>query len=195
VYDRTKAEASLVVQQAVRDGLDAVIVCPTGVIGPHDYRRSEMGEMILSWMSPKASILVDGCFDFVDVRDVARGHSLAAKNGRKGETYILSGEQIAIPKMKDLVSELCGLPSRIIMIPMDLARFAARLAPLFYRLLHKRPRFTPYSLETITSNSNISNLKAKQELGYSARPLRESIADTVGWWLINRRLIKPTLRV
>jgi len=33
-YDRTKAEGTLAVLQAVRQGLDAVIVCPTGVIGP-----------------------------------------------------------------------------------------------------------------------------------------------------------------
>jgi dihydroflavonol-4-reductase len=81
-YDRTKALASLVVQVSQASGLDSVIVCPTGVIGPFDYRRSEMGEMILEWMGQKLNILVKGAFDFVDVRDVAHGHILAAKHGR-----------------------------------------------------------------------------------------------------------------
>ena len=49
-YDRTKAEATLLVLQAAQQGLDAVVVCPTGVIGPYDYKRSELGEMMLSWM-------------------------------------------------------------------------------------------------------------------------------------------------
>jgi len=84
-YDRTKAEASLAVLQAVKEGLDAVIVCPTGVVGPYDYRRSEMGEMFLSWMRRQVSFIIEGCFDFVDVRDVARGHILAAEKGRPGQ--------------------------------------------------------------------------------------------------------------
>ena len=72
-YDRTKAAASVAVLEAVRErGLDAVIVCPTGIIGPYDYRRSEMGSLISSWMSKGMHFLIDGSFDFVDVRDVAK---------------------------------------------------------------------------------------------------------------------------
>ena len=59
-YDRTKAEATLAVQEAVNDGLDAVIVCPTGVIGPHDYRKSELGLLIWSWARRRLNLLVDG---------------------------------------------------------------------------------------------------------------------------------------
>jgi dihydroflavonol-4-reductase len=57
-YDRSKAEASLLIQQAVRDGLDAVLVCPTGVIGPHDYLGSEMGVLIHSWMDSGVRFLI-----------------------------------------------------------------------------------------------------------------------------------------
>ena len=95
-YDQTKAEASLLVLDAVRQGMDAVIVCPTGVIGPYDFKRSELGEMILAWMKKAPSFTVEGRFDFVDVRDIARGHILAAESGRCGEVYLLSGEQIEV---------------------------------------------------------------------------------------------------
>jgi dihydroflavonol-4-reductase len=90
-YDRTKAEGTLALLEVVRDGLDAVIACPTGIIGPHDYLRSEMGQTILSYTRKKLHFLVDGAYDFVDVRDVAHGLILTCEKGRRGELYILSG--------------------------------------------------------------------------------------------------------
>jgi dihydroflavonol-4-reductase len=194
-YDRSKAEASLLVQQAVREGLDAVIVCPTGVVGPHDYRRSEMGEMILEWMSTKVSLLIEGFFDFVDVRDVARGHILACENGKPGETYILGGERIHIEKIRQIVKEISQAYSPAIKIPLPLALFVTNFTQLYYNLSKTRPRFTRYSLETLISNSMISSEKARKELGYRARSLQESLRDTVNWWFENRGRIKASLRI
>jgi dihydroflavonol-4-reductase len=105
-YDRTKAEASLLVKQASEDGLDTRIICPTGVVGPYDYRRSEMGELILAWMKKKPHFMVEGAFDFVDVRDVARGQILARDNGKPGETYILGGERIELPWLHSIVQKV-----------------------------------------------------------------------------------------
>ncbi len=87
----------MLVQAANEDGLDTRIVCPTGVVGPFDYKRSEMGELILSWMHRGLHFMIDGAFDFVDVRDVALGQILARDNGKRGETYILGGERIELP--------------------------------------------------------------------------------------------------
>jgi dihydroflavonol-4-reductase len=193
-YDRTKAEASIAVLNAVREGLDAVIVCPTGVIGPYDYRRSEMGEMILSWMRRQVNFIIEGFFDFVDVRDVVLGHILAAEKGQPGQVYILSGERIAVDKLRELVQNVTCCRTPKIKIPIPLALFATHFTELFYRLARRRPRFTRYSIETVTGNSFISSEKAARELGYRARTLSESVSDTVHWWLENRRQIQPTLR-
>lgn len=193
-YDRTKAEASLLVQQAARQGLDAVIVCPTGVIGPHDYRRSEMGETILEWMSRKISFLIDGFFDFVDVRDVAHGHIQAAKRAQTGETYILGGERIRLEHMRKIVKELVGDNAPMIRIPFPLAMFATHFTQLYYQVMKKRPRFTSYSLETVVSNSFISSQKARTELAYKPRSMYETLSDTVAWWLENRHRVKASLR-
>ncbi len=181
-YDRTKAEATLAVLEAVRSGLDAVIVCPTGIIGPHDYRGSETGLLILAWMRDKLSFLVDGVFDFVDVRDIARGHILACEKGKTGETYILGGERVSLARLWVLVRETAGIYSQTIIIPFRLAVFAARAAALWYRLSRRRGRFTPYALETVNSNSDICIQKARRELGYAPRPMAETIRDTVRWW-------------
>lgn len=189
-YDRSKAEASLAVMEAANQGLDAVIACPTGVIGPYDYRRSEMGTIILDCMQSKVQWLMHGAYDFVDVRDVARGLLLAGEKGRRGETYILSGERMTYARLAETVQSILGLHPKIhISIPRSLARFGAVFAPLYYRLAHTRPLLTPYALHTLWSNSFISSFKAQHELGYQPRPLKDSLADTIRWFLENKHLI------
>jgi dihydroflavonol-4-reductase len=197
-YDRTKAEASLEVLKAAKAGLDVVIVCPTGVVGPYDFRRSEMGEMILSWMRARVSFVVPGRFDFVDVRDVARGHILAAQHGQPGETYILGGEGIDVGHLCALVKASAGQRAThapILSVPTRLALFAAYFAQIYYTWTHTRPCFTRYSLETLQSNSLISSEKARRQVGYAPRSLVESIRDTVGWWVVNQGRIRPSVRI
>jgi dihydroflavonol-4-reductase len=187
IYDRTKAEASLKVLEAVEEGLDAVIVCPTGVVGPHDYLGSELGNLILGWLKAGVSLLIDGAYDFVDVRDVAQGMILAYEHGRSGAVYILGGEQMQITRMRQLVRDITGLPGKVLKIPSRLALFFANFTPLYYRLSGAKPRFTRYSLVTVMGNSRISSERARRELGYRPRALRESLADTVSWWQTRRR--------
>jgi dihydroflavonol-4-reductase len=194
-YDRSKAKASLLIQRAAADGLDTCIVCPTGVIGPYDFRRSEMGELILSFMQKKVNVLVDGAFDFVDVRDVAQGQILARDNGKPGETYILGGERIELTFLHKLVKKITGKETKPITFPLPIAMIVAPMAELYYKITKKKPRFTRYSIETVASNSEISSEKAKRELGYNPRSMVKSILDTVRWWLENLGLTKRSLRL
>ena len=180
-YDRSKAEATLSVLAEVQLGLPAVIVCPTGVIGPYDYKGSEIGVLIQEWMVHKVDFLIEGCYDFVDVRDVVQGMISARDRGTIGQIYILSGELIKVVDVWRMVKELVNLKARFIQIPTKLALFSAKLAEIYYSLSHAKPRFTAYSIETLHSNAVISNLKARNSLGYSPRSLKETISDTVQW--------------
>jgi dihydroflavonol-4-reductase len=186
-YDRSKAAASLEVQKAAKSDLDAVIVCPTGVIGPYDFRGSELGEVIRGAANARPMFYVEGAYDFVDVRDVADGMIAAAEHGRRGESYILGGNKISVRYMLETVREVTGRAFSSIKIPFSLAEFAARFTPWYYRRTKSKPRFTPYSLEVLQSNSEISHKKAETELGFKPRPAIETIADTVRWLFENRK--------
>ncbi|MBN2002417.1 MAG: SDR family oxidoreductase [Anaerolineae bacterium] len=181
IYDQTKAEGARVVLDVAAQGLDAMVVCPTGIIGPHDYLDSEMGNLILNFARKKLHFLVKGAYDFVDVRDVARGLTLAAEKGRRGEVYILSGSRVEILQIKQIVQEVVGIRTPQIVMPMWLARAATAFAESFYRLTRSIPKFTRYSLQVVQENCNFSHAKAQQELGYVPRPLRETIADILTW--------------
>jgi dihydroflavonol-4-reductase len=164
-----------------------VIVCPTGVIGPYDFRGSEMGEVIRDAAEARPMFYVDGAYDFVDVRDVADGLIAAAGQGRRGESYILSGHKISVRYMLETVREVTGNAFSSIKIPFSLAEIAAKFTPWYYRRTKTKPRFTPYSLEVLQTNSNISHAKAATELGFHPRPVIETIADAVRWYFENRK--------
>jgi dihydroflavonol-4-reductase len=187
-YDRSKAAASLEVLKAAQEGLDAVIVCPTGVIGPYDFRGSEMGEVIRGAAEARPMFYVEGAYDFVDVRDVVNGLIAAAELGRRGESYILGGNKISVRYLLETVREVTGRTFARIKIPFSLAELAAKFTPWYYLRTRIKPRFTPYSLEVLQSNSVISHAKAMKELGYKVRPAIETIADTVRWFFENRKL-------
>ncbi|GER79378.1 MAG: SDR family oxidoreductase [Anaerolineales bacterium] len=181
-YDRSKAEATLEVLDAAQAGLEAVVVCPTGVIGPHDYRGSMMGSLIHDAAEAKPSLYVDGAYNFVDVRDVADGLIAAAEKGKRGESYILSGNNISVRYLLETIREITGRGFFQMKVPFDLAKFFALFTPMYYRLAHATPKFTPYSLEVLRSNSNISHAKATRELSYKPRSIFETLSDTVKWF-------------
>jgi dihydroflavonol-4-reductase len=181
-YAKSKAQASLAVLDAVKQGLDAVLVCPTGVIGPYDYKVSEMGQLLLDFANNRTRASLDGAFDFVDVRDVARGQIAAFERGRTGEKYILSGERVTIDEMFRILEEITGNKAPSIKIPASIALGAADLAEFYYQIRRTRPRFTKVLVQALTSNTFISKDKVQSELGYTFRPARESIADSIRWF-------------
>ncbi len=190
-YAKCKARATLEVKKAADRGLDAVIVCPTGVIGPYDFRISEMGQLILDFTRRKLKAYMDGAYDFADVRDVAGGMVLARQKGRSGETYILSGERVTIKDLMRMLEEITGVKAPSYKVPSWLARTAGVVAPLYYKLIKSKPLFTKYSVDVLASNSVVTCEKARIELGYRNRPARESITDAVAWFIEHLKPMKP----
>ena len=169
-YDRSKAVASLAVLASVCRAWMRSSPVPTGVIGPYDYRLSEMGCLIKDCIENKPQLYVDGAYDFVDVRDVAEGLLQVSQSGRTGETYILSGEQISVRKILETVLETTGERFAMLRIPLRLARSSPPTSRRYITGYHVcPPRFTSYSLATLQSNSTISHAKATRELGYAPR--------------------------
>ena len=182
-YARSKARATLLLLEEVGNGgLDAVICCPTGIIGPGDYAISNIGQLILDFASGQLKSYVSGAYDFVDVRDVARGLSLAAEKGQTGRHYILYGAQVQVPELLKELEKDIGQPAPTYRIPPAIARAAGVLASAYYRLLRRRPVFTAYSIDVLRSNSQVSSARARQELGFTSRPWQESIRDHVEWF-------------
>ncbi len=181
-YDRSKAAAEMEVRRAIAQGLDAVIVYPTAIIGPHDYQPSFFGEALLRLAKHKLPALVTGGFDWVDVRDVVAGAMLAESGAPRGAGYLLSGHWVSMCDIAAGVAEITGVPAARFVCPLWLARASAPVIKGISRLNGKRPLYTDVSLRALKSNRHISHEKATRELGYHPRPFRETLVDTLRWF-------------
>ncbi len=193
-YAKSKAQATLEVKKGIQSGLEAVIVFPTGVIGPYDFRVSEIGHLILDYLKGRVKFYIDGAYDFVDVRDIAEGLYRSAMEGTSGEGYILSGKQVTVKEMFDLLEEITHIKSPNLKIPMLVARMVAPLSALWYLVTKSKPRFTPYSLFTLSSNSLVDCNKAREAFGYQPRPIKETLRDTVSWFHETGRAVNKAVK-
>ena len=184
LYAKTKAEAARYVMDSVKDkGLNACIVHPSGILGPYDFSNSHLTALVREIVRGKLPMCVKGGYDFVDVRDVAKGIIMACDKGKKGECYIMSGEFVSIKKLADLVCDVVGRKRIKVVLPIIIAKIVAPFYEMYYNVKGKTPLFTKYSLYTLSSNSNFSNEKAKRDLGFVTRDITDTVKDMVMWIL------------
>lgn len=181
-YAKTKAAATQAVLDAAAMGLPAVVVHPSGIIGPYDEGRNHLVQMVKDFIEGRLPACVRGGYALVDVRDVAEGCILAAEHGRNGECYILSGGYHEIKEVLGAAAVLCGrsVPPTL---PMPLARMAEPLLGVWAKRNGRRPLYTRYSLDTVCSPTRFSAQKAIDELGYASRRIQATVRDTVEWLL------------
>jgi dihydroflavonol-4-reductase len=181
-YDRSKALAEREVAAGVADGLDAVVINPTGVIGPHDIKPSPMGSAMLAMYHRTIPMLVRGGFNWVDARDVAQTAVAAAERARSGERYIIAGHWATLTDISRTIAAVTGSPTLQWACPMGLARASAPAMRAYSRLTRRSTLYTAQSLRALRGHRAIRTDKAARELGHAPRSLHETIADTFAWY-------------
>ena len=184
-YNQSKAEGERIIQEAISRGLNAVIVTPTGIIGPYDFQPSHFGSTILAIARRKLKILVDAGLDWVDARDVSKGMVDAAEKADPGEKFLLSGHRASLKEIAGDIAEYMGQAPAGIILPLRVAELCAPFVSAFDRIRGSRQLFTPISLNELNSGYKISHIKAAQSFGYRPRPLKETIIDTLDWFCAN----------
>ncbi|HKM19641.1 MAG TPA: NAD-dependent epimerase/dehydratase family protein [Candidatus Dojkabacteria bacterium] len=181
-YGKTKILATQEVLKASKQDLDTVVVYPTGIVGPYDFRHSEFGSLIRDARKYSKVFYIEGGYNFVDVRDVANGIILALEKGKSGEGYLLAGQGITILELFQTLAELTNTPGPKIKAPTCIIKFLAPIAEFFYKLLKKKPVFTEYAIDVLHSNHLTDSSKAEKELGFKARDIYQTIKDTLAWY-------------
>ncbi len=188
IYDRSKAAGEKIVLAAgkgsnLESNLEVIVLSPTGVIGPYDYKPSLMGQMIVSLCNGKLPALVRGGFDWVDIRDVADATLAALEADCVGEKFLLSGRWAGIDEVARLVEQYAGQAKPRLVLPVWLALIGLPFVRLAAFLSKAPSLYTKDSLAAISlGHRSISSHKAAAQLGFSARPLENTIGDTVEWF-------------
>lgn len=180
-YKRTKVASEKVALDAARAGQDVVVVNPTAPVGPGDRRPTPTGKMVADVVSGRIRAFVGtAALNVVDVRDVARGHLLAHRKGRRGERYLLGGENLRLAEVFAIVAGHAGRPAPRVRVPYPLVHGAAWAAHLASRATGREPRLLVLDevrLARLPERFAID--KAPRELGYTWRPADDALRDAV----------------
>lgn len=191
-YKRSKFLAEERVRALVRErGAPVVIVSPSAPVGPRDIKPTPTGRMILEAAQGRIPAYVDTGLNVVHVDDVARGHLLALEHGRVGERYILGGTNLSLRELLALVAEVAGRQPPRLRLPRRPLYPLAWADEVRARLTGREPRVTRDALRMARKKMYYSSEKARRELGYSARPVREAVVDAVGWFREQGWLDRP----
>lgn len=181
-YDRSKAMAEMALTAYATKGLHAIILRPTAVIGPHDYRPSALGKSVYLLSRGRWPAVVTGGFDWVDARDVGKAVKLALQYAPANSQYLISGTWTSVLELARRISSIthCFCPK--IAFPLWLAECATPLGDLAASISTSEQVFTSVSMDALRSNPVILHQKAEKELGYTPRPLDETLHDTIAWF-------------
>jgi dihydroflavonol-4-reductase len=184
-YVTTKREAEELALSAAGPGLEVVAVNPASMIGPDDFDGGEFGTLCGGFWSDRAPFHFGGGNNFVDVRDVAAGHLLAARRGRSGERYLITGHNLTYVAF---FAELARAAGRRIFRPRLANAAAPRVAAIEERLGRPdaRPYLTRARAKLLPLFFYFDGGKAERELHYRPRPLAETLTDAHAFWAARR---------
>lgn len=166
--------------------LDVTIVNPGMPLGPGDIGPTPTGKTLVDALSGRIRVCFEGGLNLVDVEDVARGHLLAEAHGRRGECYLLTGHNLTI---FDLIAELrrvLGVRHAMFATPVAMARATGwALEQLADRVTRREPLITAGSVAYASQRLHFDNRKAREELGFTTRPLEETLRRAAEWFRAN----------
>lgn len=179
-YVLSKRASEQVVVDAIRDGLEGVIVHPGFMLGPWDWKPSS-GRMILEVGKLWTPISPSGGCSVCDVRDVADGVLKALDRGTKGRHYILAGENLSYFDLWSKIKKAFG-KGRPLITMRPLGRFVIGRAGDIASLVVAEPTVNSAAIQMSSQFHCYSSQRAIDELGYRVRPADESIAAAVSWF-------------
>jgi dihydroflavonol-4-reductase len=178
---KTRAER-LAKERAEQHQLPLVIVNPAVVLGPYDYRPTPATQIVARYLKYRLPIYLDAGMNIVHADDVARGHLLAEQHGRLGERYILSGDNLTIRELFSMLAHLVGRRPPSLKLGRRTLALVGWGAELLAHLQGKPPLVTRARARSLVGRYSFFDAsKAQRELGYTARPARETLADAVQW--------------
>ncbi len=181
-YKRSKFLAKQEAKRWAGRGLDIVIVHPSAPVGEGDHKPTATGKIILDFLNRRMPAYVDTGLNLVDVRDVARGHLLAAKRGRKGEEYILGGRNMTLSEILRTLSRITGLAAPRLRLPHWLPLSLAAVDTTISRVLPREPWLPLEAIQLARHKMYFDSSKARRQLGYEPGSPEVALARAVAWY-------------
>jgi nucleoside-diphosphate-sugar epimerase len=180
VYDETKWRAHYeVAVPMMQQGLPLVIVQPGLVYGPGD--ASAVADSLQQYLTGKLPLLpLETAYMWAHVDDVVEGHILAMEKGKIGESYIIAGEYATFIEAVKLAEDLTGIPAPKMTASPAMLKVMSGIMSVVNAVMPLEGQYHPETLRAMAGVTYLGdNSKAKRELGYNPRPLREGLRETL----------------
>ncbi len=180
LYGYAKYRAELEAQRAVAQGLDVVLVNPAMVLGAGDINRRDRS-LVARIPRQRIWIMIEGGMNVVHIADVVKGHLLALARGRRGERYILAGENLTFVELARKIMKVIGVSKPLLVMPTKLAHTLAPLAQFAPKMLTQA--VGSMSLKLSGHRFFYQTDKAQNELGWvSTLAAEDAIAEAYAWF-------------
>lgn len=184
-YEASKRGGDQLIADAVRRGLDAVVVRPTRVYGPGaiETDANAATRIVAQYLAGRFRVRIDDgdvLGNWVHVDDVAEGVVLAAERAGRGTAYALGGDNLSVREFLDLVGAIGGVRRRVFAVPPGAALLVGLAAELWGRLGGTAP-FTARWVRGFLEARPVDIGPARRDLGYAPRSLVEGLTQTIDW--------------
>ena len=187
-YKKSKFLAEQEAKQAAQAGQEIVIVNPSTPIGPWDIKPTPTGDILLRFLRRQMPVYVNTGLNFIDVRDVARGHLLALERGRVGERYILGNQNLTLKELLDQLAQITGLSAPQYKVPAWLPLSVAWVDEQILAPLGKSPSVPLDGVRMSKQAMYYDASKAVRELGLPQSSLTRALKDAVDWFTVRFNL-------
>lgn len=185
-YKKSKFLSEELARNAAKGGLPVIIVNPSTPIGPYDVKPTPTGDIVLKFLRRQMPVYVHTGLNLVDVRDVAKGHILAAEKGKIGERYILGNKDVTLKEMLDILAKITNLPAPKRSIPHWIPIAVSYIDELVIsRFLGREPTVTINGAKMACHPMYYTSQKAVKELGLPQTPIETALKDAVEWFQNN----------
>jgi nucleoside-diphosphate-sugar epimerase len=194
-YGFTKAAVEHECLKAFADGLPVVVAVSTAILGPHDYKPSRMGRVLVKFAAGRIHAYVPGGFPFVAARDIVQGHILAMEKGRPGQKYIFETVFMTFDDLMHLFASVTGRRPPPLRIPPGLMSIVATVAGAVqpYVRPDAEQLLTPAAIRILAMNRRADISKAKTELGFQPTSIEAAVREAFEWF-VARGAIVPSGR-
>lgn len=184
-YKKSKFLAEQEAEKFIDKGLGLIIVNPSTPVGPFDIKPTPTGKIIVDFLNRKMPAYLDTGLNLIAVEDCARGHLLAAENGRIGQKYILGNRNLTLQEIFSILAQLTGLSAPKVKLPYTPILLAAYLNEGLSRLTGKEPLIPLAGVQMAKKFMFFDATKAVQELGLPQTPVEQALKRSITWFRAN----------
>ncbi len=183
-YKRSKFLAEREAEAAAARGMPVVIVNPSAPVGPWDWKPTPTGRMLVDYLRGRMVAYLDTGLNVVHVRDVARGHLLAAARGRPGERYILGHLEgnLELRAIFARMAAYTGIAAPRIRLPHRAALAIGMVAELVARVRGREPAVARTAVRMAAKRMFFDASKAVRELGLPQTPVDTALREAAEWF-------------